>query len=216
MKITGLTREQYQVIQRVINSIDLQVFKDFCNIAKNKHIQYYSGQYHMTSPFNSGNYRNVVQSWSKQFPILNNIDYNLAQILSQLIFEQAARRILQNQNTQPKKQIIGEPKNSNNLLPQVYISQQLDAKGKDISILDVLQMRDQDIAGNQQLMQYKQSVGYIMNMSSKYINSWSLGIQRPVQLGGDKMQYKPSNKFAKKLNEIRNKLKKDWDSEDVE
>jgi len=37
-------------------------------------------------------------------------------------------------------------------------------------------MDDDDIRDNKQLMQYKESIGYIMNMSSKYSNSWSLGI----------------------------------------
>lgn len=216
MKITAISKQQYKIIQRTINSIDLQVFKDFCNIAKNKHILYYNGEYHLNNPFTGGSYGPVVHSWAKEFPILNNMDYSIAQILAQLIFEQAARQVLKTQNVQKSsKQIIAQPKQSSQLLPQVYVSQQLDARGRDISILDILQMADEEINGNKQLMQYKESVGYIMNMSSKYLDSWALGLQRPVQLGGDKMQYRPTNKLAKKLVQIRKRLQRDWDPDDV-
>lgn len=77
-------------------------------------------------------------------------------------------------------------------------------------------MSDQQIAGNRQLMQYKAAIGTIMNLSSKYLNTWSLGIERPIELPGSKMQHRLDPKTSKQLLQAKNKLRSKFDDEEID
>jgi len=38
-----------------------------------------------------------------------------------------------------------------------------------------------------------------MNLSSKYLNTWALGVERPIELPGSKMQHRLDPKTSKQL-----------------
>ena len=215
MKITGISKLQFNVIQKIIDSIENTKFRDLCNITKNQHVLYYDGEYNIHPAFNSGEYRSIFEYWSKHVPALRTIEFSLAQIIAQLILEQA-NQLLHSTNVQRQSVTTSQSTSKAKLLPDKYVSQQLDKTGKDISILDVLEMSDEQIGGNTQLMQYRTAIGTIMNLSSKYLKSWSLGIERPIELGGSDMPYKLDARTSRQLLQAKNKLRSRFTDDEID